>query len=772
MSAPSPSGAEDHDSRSTALMLAEQGYKIVPLPPREKFPKGLAEWQKRATNDVAQIKRWFDKHPERGVGWAMGAQPNGLNLAGIDVDVAGGKLGFSTMSSLRDRFGLREMMRSTIRTETGTGGWHMIVDTGSVLVSNGRLGPGVDLRGEGGFLVAPPSIHPNGRAYRWVEGKAPWDVPPFRIWQSFAEWLAHPEAGDSAQALLAKPLERNTAVKHGDVTPGDWAREHLRIPDLLVEGGWQYRETKGMDTYWTRPDKSIRDGHSAVLHDAAPLVVWSTSAPGAFWRAGKDARDGSRVLSPLEVFAAVRCNGDVQSAAREIRKLMPDRPRDAVITPSNAVIGPEPSQGALTPAPAVSNLNLPEEFWCARPVLAHIRDAAYSNLISPDAVLLNVLARFSALVPPSVRIPRIVGAAATFDFIGCVVGSSAAGKSAAFGVAEELLPINRKDILIRAAGSGEGLIQAFLKRETDPETGKEIRGGAWVPGDVQAVLLVADEGTILAEMMKRNGTTILQTLCSAWSGQMLGQLNAAESTNRYLPAKRGRVATVINIQTAKGHELLVDDAIGLPARMTFGHAHDPNLPDADKIPKWPGRLVLPVPPSITGSISYVEYAPEICDEVVERHLAIARKKVEVPVLDQHLGLQRLKLAGLFALMDERKVVNGDDWALAGIVVESSQAVRQLIVDSKVAADRDRLFTQGVAQAYRDQAAEDTKERQKIARLRDTIIAKIPPEGIARNALRKMVCSSETKHRFEPALEAAVRDGKVVVQDDGLIRLAS
>lgn len=59
--------------------------------------------------------------------------------------------------------------------------------------------PGIDLRGDGGYVVAPPSIHPSGRPYLWRAGRGPGDVdppplpmwlrrPPGRIGRSLPEW--------------------------------------------------------------------------------------------------------------------------------------------------------------------------------------------------------------------------------------------------------------------------------------------------------------------------------------------------------------------------------------------------------------------------------------------------------------------------------------------------------------------------------------------------------------------------------------------------------
>ena len=71
------------------------------------------------------------------------------------------------------------------------------------------------------------------------------------------------------------------------------------------------------------------------------------------------------------------------------------------------------------------HLNLPEEFWGARPYLGHIRDAAHSMLVSPDSVLGGVLTRYAATVPPSIVLPN----AGTLDLFVIIHGHSGAGKS-------------------------------------------------------------------------------------------------------------------------------------------------------------------------------------------------------------------------------------------------------------------------------------------------------------------------------------------------------
>src|SRR5947209_17780690 len=72
-------------------------------------------------------------------------------------------------------------MPQTACVATGSGGWHLYYrHPGSpVPCSQGRLGVGIDVRGHGGYVVLPPSIHPaTKRPYRWVRGRPTVGIPP------------------------------------------------------------------------------------------------------------------------------------------------------------------------------------------------------------------------------------------------------------------------------------------------------------------------------------------------------------------------------------------------------------------------------------------------------------------------------------------------------------------------------------------------------------------------------------------------------------------
>ena len=437
-------------------------------------------------------------------------------------------------------------------------------------------------------------------------------------------------------------------------------------------------------------------------------------------------------------------------------------PRSVSPSGAAALTAPDDESGSKESQQGiVDDLNLPDGFWEARDVLSKIRDAAHSRMVSPDATLLSVLARYAAVVPASYRVPPIVGSEGTLDFIGCAVASSSGGKSVANHVAADLFPVQRKDILMDLpVGSGEGLIQSFLVDELDDDgkkTGRQIVGMA-------AVHFTVDEGTALMEQQARRGTTIVQTLCSAWSGATLGQANASAETRRIIQAKRVRVSAVINIQTSNGH-LLLDErmvAIGLPQRIVFASAHS-ELPPLETLPSWPGQLDLPVPPNFVGQVTELMYDAQIVQELREARYAVATGQVVLGPVDGHLGLARTKVAGILALMDDRIDVSIDDWDLAGQIISSSTAVRGRLIQVKKITDSERVAAQGALQAQRELVSEDLKTRQKVTRLANRIARYVEDGPLIMGDVRKKFDKDERK-KFQWSLDKDSDDEAVLVVD--------
>ena len=134
---------------------------------------------KDATSDARQIREWFARWPDANLGAAMGTTGNGH--FGIDTDPRHG--GDKTLSEVTAKLG--PLPRTLVTLTGGGGSHHWFACRGVAFKSKANaLGPGLDLKAEGGYLILPPSAHISGGAYRWQDySAAPAELP--KAWENF-----------------------------------------------------------------------------------------------------------------------------------------------------------------------------------------------------------------------------------------------------------------------------------------------------------------------------------------------------------------------------------------------------------------------------------------------------------------------------------------------------------------------------------------------------------------------------------------------------------
>jgi archaellum biogenesis ATPase FlaH len=179
----------------------KRGFSVIPIQPREKKP--LITWEQYQTRKATldEIQAWWTKWPDANVGIVAGTISG---LVVIDLDTIEAK---DRLKELLPDYDLQAVPRS----RTGKG-WQLFFKHPGVILPN-RAGviPGLDVRGDGGYVVAPPSIHPNGKQYRWevpINGGLPkLPVELFKLISSPSSTgeTSYRERFNTAQALAGVP---------------------------------------------------------------------------------------------------------------------------------------------------------------------------------------------------------------------------------------------------------------------------------------------------------------------------------------------------------------------------------------------------------------------------------------------------------------------------------------------------------------------------------------------------------------------------------------
>lgn len=139
-----------------ALDLARAGLPVFGLLPGEKRPRFLGGFR-NATTDLAVITAHWRRHRRDNVGVRP---PEGVLV--LDIDPRSG--GDRSLAQLLKEYG---PLPETWTVRTGSGGKHYWFTVGDIPLRS-TLAKGIDLKsGSNGFVVAPPSVHPNGGHYLW-----------------------------------------------------------------------------------------------------------------------------------------------------------------------------------------------------------------------------------------------------------------------------------------------------------------------------------------------------------------------------------------------------------------------------------------------------------------------------------------------------------------------------------------------------------------------------------------------------------------------------
>jgi putative DNA primase/helicase len=247
-------------AREDAFALAAQGFRIIPLAPGSKAAN-LPEWPQRATTDLAELGSMFpapDDDPMLNVAQNL-AVVTGDGLLVLDVDPKNGGDG-----SLLDLQFDQGVLPTTRTVRTPSGGRHFyyrVPPDRHVPNSTSKLGPGLDIRGDGGYVAAPPSKTEKGE-YVWENTDTPVADAPAWLIEKATEPRTAKAASESASNEI--PQHRLTIADAremlGHLDPNtdynEWAENLWSIRRIArgAQDGSQPPDWFALGDKWSRGD--------------------------------------------------------------------------------------------------------------------------------------------------------------------------------------------------------------------------------------------------------------------------------------------------------------------------------------------------------------------------------------------------------------------------------------------------------------------------------------------------------------------------------------
>jgi hypothetical protein len=321
-----------------------------------KHPAVVWERYQRAAATPDQIRVWFEgRFASHGVGIITGAV-SGFFV--IDVDEGPGKAGGDAFNDLQFLHG---DIPFTVRARTGGGGKHILLQHPKdiwVRTARNVLAPGVDVRGDGGFIVAAPSMHESGRIYLWDETAHPRVTPiaPAPAWVLEMAEGPSPDAGGNR----APPTGSGEIIRDawGKVIDG---RERFMVGIVCGCIATMKRETGVLPTVeavvaeaWPTYERAVRARGASLEADGRGITLLRQRV-GHFlgrvergqWKPGAGA--GKREAPPFNPETGEVIAGPHVLPPKPAIRLYTMRELDALPPPEWLIQGLLPERGLIVP---------------------------------------------------------------------------------------------------------------------------------------------------------------------------------------------------------------------------------------------------------------------------------------------------------------------------------------------------------------------------------------------------------------------------------------
>ena len=699
------------DPLTAALAYADAGWYVLPVRTDTKHPGSVvgAGWPSLSSRDPKTIAGWF-AGTDHGI--ALHCGRSGAVVLDVDDYANIPDIVLAAIENTQCPY------QSTRADEPGRGHYLVANTTGrrignglGKLASSKKWG---EVRGANGVIIVAPSVHPSGGRYQW-ERTGP--LPPI------PDYLADelPDSTNPENTATDAEIEKFLAT-HTETTK----------PEALTG------LTKALAA-------KLAGGHSCHMSTLGVLTDAMAEAAAGYY----DARTATRTLYPLyrdtvttgtstgrtltktgakHAYTGIIAwaIGQADANTGKARERVGEKYRDNVTE-----IAAEEILAALPVTAPLESLE--GHFWESRESLKLIHDAALSQMCAPWAVLACCVARTLALVPPEVTLPDIIGGRGSLNWFAAIVAKSGGGKGAANAVATILVP---GDIHTRGAGSGEGMLEAYNRRE-DPQD------------HVTAILFSVDEVDSLASMQARSGQTTMTVIRSGFSAETLGYSYRGR-TKEKVDAHTYRMTMIVSVQPERANGLFSDSGGGTPQRFMWFPGRDKRI-RAARAP-WPtdslgNQRTLPAVNAKRLPFDGISIPPE-----AELLICQTREKSmsgDDNALDGHAVFCREKFAYALALFEGRTAMDSDDWKLSGIAAQVSDWCRLRAQGSMdkaqtaLAAERGRL--RGV-EYYESEIARAVLADDDVKRILRWAVGKLREADGQRMKKRELTVASTSRNR--------------------------
>ena len=328
----------------------DAGVSVLPISPGGNKKPALGSWKALQTERLTQeqVDSYWQAGSRFGVALICGAVSGNLEMSELEVDATKAS-DLEAIAQECDLRGIRwlwnELMDYGYMEWTPSGGLHLLyrvpdheipgnTKLAMRLAEDHELNPEerrnreanpnlqfwrtrAETRGEGGYVVVAPTsglCHSSGQP--WIVGAGRVGEIPAITWeQRMALHAAINAALDQTPPPPPVPPRQEVAPRvNGELRPGDdWENQHDWDEPWFTGQGWKVSHRVGTETFWVRPGKEARDGHSASTGyngQKDRLYVWSTST----------GLPTEEPLTKFFVYSFYHYGGDMQAAARALRK--------------------------------------------------------------------------------------------------------------------------------------------------------------------------------------------------------------------------------------------------------------------------------------------------------------------------------------------------------------------------------------------------------------------------------------------------------------------